>query len=291
MMTSFEQSMNTVKMSTMQLSASSEELNMITNNTHSGVQRQKIETESVASAMEEMTATVKEVARSASEAAESSRLADEESVRGRQLVGDTVAGIRKLAAQVVDISSEMDHLQTEAGNITTVLQVIGSIADQTNLLALNAAIEAARAGEQGRGFAVVADEVRTLASRTQASTQEISVIIERLQNRTRSAVTVMAKGREQAQNCVEQADVAGGALDKITVAVSSISEQNFQIASAAEEQNAVAAEIDRNIVNINDIAQESALATSQTLETSAALAELATELHHIVEQFKLSNKD
>ena len=291
MMLSFEQSMNTVKMSTMQLSASSEELNMITNNTHSGVQRQKIETESVASAMEEMTATVKEVARSASEAAESSRLADEESVRGRQLVIDTVSGIRNLAAQVVEISSEMDHLQTEASNITTVLQVIGSIADQTNLLALNAAIEAARAGEQGRGFAVVADEVRTLASRTQASTQEISVIIERLQNRTRTAVTVMAKGREQAQNCVEQADVAGGALEKITAAVSSISEQNFQIASAAEEQNAVAAEIDRNIVNINDIAQESALATSQTLETSAALAELATELHHIVEQFKLSHKN
>ena len=291
MMLSFEQSMNTVKMSTMQLSASSEELNMITNNTHSGVQRQKIETESVASAMEEMTATVKEVARSASEAAEASRLADDESVRGRQLVVDTVSGIRNLAAQVVEISKEMDHLQTEASNITTVLQVIGSIADQTNLLALNAAIEAARAGEQGRGFAVVADEVRTLASRTQASTQEISVIIERLQNRTRTAVSVMAKGREQAQNCVEQADVAGGALEKITAAVSSISEQNFQIASAAEEQNAVAAEIDRNIVNINDIAQESALATSQTLETSAALAELATELHHIVEQFKLSHKD
>ena len=290
MMVSFEHSMNTVKISTMQLSASSEELTMITNTTHSGVQRQKIETESVASAMEEMTATVKEVARSASEAAEASRLADDESVRGRQLVVDTVSGIRNLATQVVEISSEMDQLQLEAGNITTTLQVIGSIADQTNLLALNAAIEAARAGEQGRGFAVVADEVRTLASRTQKSTQEISVIIERLQSRTRSAVAVMAKGREQAQRCVEQADVAGGALDKITSAVSSISEQNFQIASAAEEQNAVAAEIDRNIININDIAQESTLATSQTLETSNALAELATELHHIVEQFKLSHK-
>ncbi|MBC3767002.1 methyl-accepting chemotaxis protein [Neptunicella marina] len=288
MLTSFEQSMNEVLQSTLMLSASAEELSHITQNTSNGVKRQQTETESVATAMNQMTSTVQEVARSANDAAESSTLADSESVKGRQLVDETIKRIRVLADQVVNTAQEMDQLRQETDNINTVLQVIGGIAEQTNLLALNAAIEAARAGEQGRGFAVVADEVRTLASRSQDSTQEIREIIERLQAKSHSAVNVMNQGKEQAQRCVEQADVAGTALEEITKAVSAISERNYQIASAAKEQNQVAEEINKSVTNINDIAQESTISARQTLETSESLAKLSTELETIVSQFKVS---
>jgi methyl-accepting chemotaxis protein len=287
MLDSFEKSMLEVFQSTLLLSSSSEELNNITQNTSEGIRRQQLETESVATAMNEMTATVMEVSRAASDAATSSNIVDEESQNGAKLVRDTARLIGNLAKQVIDTAIEMDQLRVEAENINTVVQVIGSIAEQTNLLALNAAIEAARAGEQGRGFAVVADEVRTLASRSQASTQEISQIIERLQAKTHSAVTVMKSGEELAQNCVKQAAIAGEAIEKITSAVSTISNQNFQIASAAEQQNSVAEEINRNVVNINDIAQESTISAEETLQTSSALAKLAADLQTIVSQFKL----
>jgi methyl-accepting chemotaxis protein len=288
MLDSFEESMMEVSRSTFLLSSSSEELNMITQNSSDGIKRQQAETESVATAINQMTATVQEVSRSANNAATSSKVVDEESQNGAKLVRDTAVLIGNLAKQVIDTAIEMDQLREEAENINTVVQVIGSIAEQTNLLALNAAIEAARAGEQGRGFAVVADEVRTLASRSQASTQEITQIIERLQAKTQSAVLVMKSGEELAQSCVKQAGIAGEAIEKITTAVSTISNQNFQIASAAEEQNTVAEEINRNVVNINDIAQESTVSASETLQTSGALAKLAVDLQTIINQFKLS---
>jgi methyl-accepting chemotaxis protein len=288
MLDSFEESMMEVSRSTFLLSSSSEELNMITQNSSDGIKRQQAETESVATAINQMTATVQEVSRSANNAATSSKVVDEESQNGAKLVRDTAVLIGNLAKQDIDTAIEMDQLREEAENINTVVQVIGSIAEQTNLLALNAAIEAARAGEQGRGFAVVADEVRTLASRSQASTQEITQIIERLQAKTQSAVLVMKSGEELAQSCVKQAGIAGEAIEKITTAVSTISNQNFQIASAAEEQNTVAEEINRNVVNINDIAQESTVSASETLQTSGALAKLAVDLQTIINQFKLS---
>tara|TARA_R110002153_G_scaffold6556_1_gene29912 strand:+ start:13634 stop:15451 length:1818 start_codon:yes stop_codon:yes gene_type:complete len=289
MLDSFEKSILEVSQATYLLSSSSEELNVITQNSSDGIKRQQAETESVATAINEMTATVLEVSRAASNAATSSNIVDEESQNGANLVKDTARLIGNLAKQVVDTAIEMDQLREEAENINTVVQVIGSIAEQTNLLALNAAIEAARAGEQGRGFAVVADEVRTLASRSQASTLEITQIIERLQAKTLSAVAVMKSGEELAQNCVRQAGIAGEAIEKITSAVSTISSQNFQIASAAEQQNSVAEEINRNIENINNIAQESTISASETLQTSSALAKLAVDLKTIISQFKLSN--
>ncbi len=287
MMENFAHSMHEVTLSAKHLSESSQELNQVTSSTRDGVQRQQIETEAVATAMNEMTTTVQEVASSATQAAESSKEADKASMEGRKLVDDTIKGIRNLANQVINTATEIDQLRAETDNVNTVLQVIANIAEQTNLLALNAAIEAARAGEQGRGFAVVADEVRTLASRSQASTQEIKDIIERLQSKTLSAVGVMEQGREQAQRCVEQADITGAALEKITAAVSSISERNFMISSAAEEQNAVAEEINRNVINISDIANASTEAANQTLATSENLARLAVELQNVVHQFRL----
>lgn len=287
MLSSFEKSMGEVYRSTLLLTSSSDQLNAITQKTSDGVNRQQLETDSVATAMHEMTSTVQEIARSASEAALSSNIANEESIKGQELANSTSALIQVLAEQVIATADEMEQLQAETENINTVLQVIGSIAEQTNLLALNAAIEAARAGEQGRGFAVVADEVRTLASRSHNSTQEIRQIIERLQAKTQSAVNVMKSGDGQAQSCVKQAEIAGEAMGKITQAVSSISEQNFQIASAAEEQNSVAEEINRNVVNINSIAKESKDSVAKTLQTSAALASLASELQGVIGQFKL----
>jgi methyl-accepting chemotaxis protein len=287
MLSSFEKSMGEVYRSTLLLTSSSEELNAITQKTSDGVNRQQLETDSVSTAMHEMTSTVQEIARSASEAALSSNIANDESIKGQELANSTSALIQVLAKQVIATADEMEQLQAETENINTVLQVIGSIAEQTNLLALNAAIEAARAGEQGRGFAVVADEVRTLASRSHKSTQEIRQIIERLQAKTQSAVNVMKSGDGQAQSCVKQAEIAGEAMGKITQAVSSISEQNFQIASAAEEQNSVAEEINRNVVNISSIAIESKDSVAKTLDTSAALASLASELQGVIGQFKL----
>ncbi len=191
-------------------------------------------------------------------------------------------------AQQVNVS--VDHLQklaTDSENVGQVLGVIQSIAEQTNLLALNAAIEAARAGEQGRGFAVVADEVRTLANRTQASTEEIRGIIESLQTGTKEAKHAMLEGRDQANNNIEQAAVVGKTLDTIAEAITCIKDMNIQIASATEEQTAVTEEINRSIVNINDVGRETAEGAQGAADSSEELAQTARRIQGLVGQFKI----
>jgi methyl-accepting chemotaxis protein len=233
-----------------------------------------------------MAATSQEVARNTAAAANAARQADSETQAGREVVNQAIDAIDHLAQEVVSAADVIHRLEAESGKIGTVLDVIRGIAEQTNLLALNAAIEAARAGEQGRGFAVVADEVRTLATRTQESTQEIQKMIERLQTGAKSAVQVMEQGRSKAQVSVQQAARAGTSLDTIATAVSAISDMNAQIASAAEEQGAVAEEINRNITNISQIANQTASGAEQTATASAELAKLAARLQTHVGRFK-----
>ncbi len=272
--------------STAQLAAASEELSNITSHSNDSIQRQQFQTEQVVTAINEMTATVQEVARNAESAATAARQADGQARTGQEVVTATMDAIDTLAREVERAAEVIGKLEQDSSAIGKVLDVIQEIADQTNLLALNAAIEAARAGEQGRGFAVVADEVRTLASRTQDSTKEIQAMIEQLQKGARAAVKVMEEGRGQAQDSVAQAARAGDALASITKSVGTISDMNHQIASAAEEQSAVAEEINRNIMAINDITEENAKGAQQTAESSEGLAQLAGDLQGLVNQFK-----
>ncbi len=262
------------------------EVDSLSEQTSLGLTRQQAETEQVATAMNEMTATVQEVARNAVSAAEAARNADKDAKNGNDVVMRTIAALDGLSSEVEHASEVMSKLEKDSESIGSVLAVIREIADQTNLLALNAAIEAARAGEQGRGFAVVADEVRTLASRTQQSTQEIETIIEQLQYRSKEAVQVMSHSRVNTKNCVEQAAQAGSALDTITNQVALIDQMNQQIATAAAEQGSVAEEINRNVDSISQITNESAEAAKLTHNASNRLASMSEELRKYVALFE-----
>jgi methyl-accepting chemotaxis protein len=269
-----------------QVASAVEDIINLANHTSNGLSRQQSETEQVATAMNEMTATVQEVARNAVNAAEAAKSADNDAKSGHGVVNTTIGALNNLSVEFERATDVMRKLEKDSTSIGSVLAVIREIADQTNLLALNAAIEAARAGEQGRGFAVVADEVRTLASRTQESTREIEGIIDQLQSRSKEAVVVMDASRSSVNQCVSQAAQAGGALDTITTRVGVIDQMNAQIASAAEEQSSVAEEINRNIVNISRVTDESAEAAKQTTVASDRLAQVATELAKYCSMFK-----
>lgn len=276
-----------VNNSTSQLAAASTEMSTITEETTKGTQQQQTETVQVVTAMNEMTATVQEVARHANNASDAANKADKASAEGKQVVIETMQAIEALSEEVHSAANVIGQLEKDSENIGSVLDVIRGIAEQTNLLALNAAIEAARAGEQGRGFAVVADEVRNLASKTQQSTQEIQQMIEKLQNGAQSAVKVMDESRTRANNSVSQADKANTSLEEIASSVSMIKDMNSHIATAAEQQSTVAEEINRNIVNISDIVEDTAKGAIQTAQASDELSRLAENLQQLVHQFKV----
>jgi methyl-accepting chemotaxis protein len=257
----------------------------ITSSANDGSSRQQAETEQVAGAMQEMTHTVQSVAQSADQAVNDARNADQAASEGSAVVSKSIQVINNLAQKVENAGAVIQKLDDESNNIGSVLDVIKGIAEQTNLLALNAAIEAARAGEQGRGFAVVADEVRTLASRTQQSTAEIEQMIERLQSGAKEAVAAMDDGTKHAQEGVTQVEAAGQALTAITSAISTILEMNTQIARAADEQNTVAEEINRNVANISTVASETAMGISQVNDAGIELDRLSQELFGQVKNF------
>lgn len=269
-----------------QIAAAAEQLSAITAQTSAGVQNQKMETEQTATAMHEMAATVQEVAQNAEQASLAARAADQEAQQGNQVVQQAVSQISHLATEVEESAAAIAALNQESARIGGVLEVIRNVAEQTNLLALNAAIEAARAGEQGRGFAVVADEVRALAKRAQDSTEEIEGLIASLQRLAKGAVDKMDSSRNLTQRTVTLAGEAGSALGRITQAVSTIEQMNQQIAAAAEEQSAVAETISESVTRVRDIGEQSASASQQTAASSAELARLGVELQGLVAQFR-----
>jgi len=270
-----------------QLSAAAEEVSAVASDNAKNVDMQRHETDQVATAIHEMTATVQEVASNASNASMAAMNADNEASRGTAVVGSTSQVITQLASDIENAADAIKVVGQDSDTIGGVLDVIKGIAEQTNLLALNAAIEAARAGEQGRGFAVVADEVRTLASRTQESTTEIEDMIVKLQTGSRNAVEVMEHSRDQAQQGVEQSSEAAQMLESITQAITTIHEMNTQIASAAEEQRAVSEEINRNVISISDLSTQTAASAEQATESAGAMAQLSADLQGLVSQFKI----
>ncbi len=272
---------------TTQLAAAAEELSVVTNQTSTGVNNQRIETEQVATAMNEMSATVQEVAQNAEEAAAAAQKADVQAKAGNQALQIALSDIDKLSQDVHHSAEAIQRLNQDSSSIGTVLTVINSIAEQTNLLALNAAIEAARAGEAGRGFAVVADEVRNLAHRTQESIGQIEQLIANLQHGSQNAVNMMDSSRTLASLTLEHAQQAGDELEAITRTVSEIQAMNIQIATAAEEQSAVAEEINASVVNVNNIADQSAAAVEEASASSAELARLGHSLQSLVARFKI----
>ena len=270
-----------------QLASASEELSAVTEDATRGLQQQSQEIEQAATAVNQMTAAVEEVASNAVATSEASQASDRIAREGRQQVQATVVAIETLASGVADNAEEVGRLAQQVHDISKVLDVIGSIAEQTNLLALNAAIEAARAGEAGRGFAVVADEVRALAHRTQTSTHEIEQMIVAIRGGAERAVQGMQQSDAQARSTLDGAHAAGAALEAIAGAIGQINERNLVIASASEQQAQVAREVDRNLTTIRDLAHQSSAGAEETSAASQALSRLAVDLNTLVQRFSV----
>ncbi|EJN34479.1 methyl-accepting chemotaxis protein [Pseudomonas sp. GM84] len=287
MQASLRDTIRKIAASSDQLASASEELHTVTEDTSRGLHQQSAEIDQAATAVNQMTVAVEEVASNAVSTADASQGADRTTRDGRDQVNQALASLQHLVADVTGTSAEIEQLATNANEISRVLDVIGAIAGQTNLLALNAAIEAARAGEAGRGFAVVADEVRALAHRTQQSTAEIEQMIAGIQNGTGRAVTAMQSSQGRATGTLAVAEGAGQALEVIAEAIASINQRNLVIASASEEQAQVAREVDRNLVNIRDLAMQTSAGANQTSAAAQDLSRLAVDLNGMVAQFKV----
>jgi len=284
---SLRNQVSVISMDAENLASSSENLSTTIQSTEDALQHQQQETDHVAISINEMSASAIEVSKSAEHVAVAASDAEREALNGREVVGQTVNSINNLASEVEMASEVMHNLKGESENIGTVLDVIKGIAEQTNLLALNAAIEAARAGEQGRGFAVVADEVRTLAGRTQQSTQEIQHMIESLQSGTHEAVSVMDKSRDMAKESVEFASEAGSYLDTITQSVGDISNMTTQIATASQQQSAVVEAVNQSIVAITNLANKTSDDAQHISSNSKQLTDMAKSLKGLVRHFKV----
>ncbi|KAF6692776.1 methyl-accepting chemotaxis protein [Pseudomonas sp. EKM23D] len=271
--------------SSAQLAAASEEMTAVTEQSSRGLVSQNDEVNQAATAVTEMSAAVDEVARNAESAAQESKRSQGFTEVGLERVTQTLRSIEKLSGNVENTSEQIQGLSNRAQSISKVVEVIRAIAEQTNLLALNAAIEAARAGEQGRGFAVVADEVRALAHRTQVSTQEIEQMIAAIQNESDDAVKAMGTSKELATESLGVAQEASSSLDQIAAAIIQINERNMLIATASEEQSHVAREVDRNLVSIRELATQSAAGASQTASACGEMSKLAANLNQLVNRF------
>ncbi|MBX9755492.1 MAG: methyl-accepting chemotaxis protein [Pseudomonadaceae bacterium] len=276
-----------VKQSVVDARSTADRSSTIAEQTSTGMQQQYREIDQVATAFHEMSATAQDVARSAAQAAEAARGADHATREGLAVIDNTTLMIEQLASEMSVAMQEVEGLASSSEQIGSVLEVIRSIAEQTNLLALNAAIEAARAGEAGRGFAVVADEVRNLAKRTQDSVEEIRQVIEALQTGTREVVSSMHSSHRQAQGSVAQVEAAVVALRRIGDAVGVITDMNMQIASAAEEQSSVADEINRNVTSIRDVTESISGQAQESSEVGQALNRLANQQQKLMDQFRV----
>ncbi|MGY2443588.1 methyl-accepting chemotaxis protein [Pseudomonas sp. SDO52101_S400] len=285
MQTNLRKTIEQIAGSATQLGAAAEELSAVTEEASRGLQQQNDEIEQAATAVNEMTAAVEEVARNAVSTSEASNQSTHAAREGRDQVVKTVDAIQTMTQDVQNTAQMIEGLAAQGRDIGKVLDVIRAIAEQTNLLALNAAIEAARAGEAGRGFAVVADEVRALAHRTAQSTQEIEKMVAGIQNGTGEAVESMQQSNQRTQTTLEMARAAGVALEQITQSIHQINERNLVIASASEEQAQVSREVDRNLVNIRDLATQSAAGANQTSAATHELSRLAVDLNAMVARF------